>query len=383
MRRHWVVALLLGPLLGSWAQAQRTEYWLTRLGNDTVAFERTVRSAGRLEGEFVVITPRVRINRYNVLFNPDGTVRRYEYSSKAGLDGPGAAPPATAVTEMEGGAMWVIVTRGARTDTTRLTASQHPLPNAFYSWGLFGLATQAARGLRADSVTIAQWSVGARAVASTAVVRRGDSMAVDFFGSPMMAKVDGDGRPTGINGGRTTIKVMAERVNRLDLPALTEAFVARERSGRVVGPLSTRDTTQVTVLGAHLWIDYGRPSMRGRQIFGGVIPYDQVWRTGANAATQFRTDRALGFGSTTIPVGTYTLWILPTTRGVTLIFNTETGQWGTAHDPTKDLARVGLDVERLDDPVERFAISVVEQGGAGELRFDWDHTRWVARFKVQ
>jgi hypothetical protein len=277
----------------------------------------------------------------------------------------------------------VIVTRGARTDTTRLTASQHPLPNAFYSWGLFGLATQAARGLRADSVTIAQWSVGARAVASTAVVRRGDSTAVDFFGSPMMAKVDGDGRPTGINGGRTTIKVMAERVNRLDLPALTEAFVARERSGRVVGPLSTRDTTQVTVLGAHLWIDYGRPSMRGRQIFGGVIPYDQVWRTGANAATQFRTDRALGFGSTTIPVGTYTLWILPTTRGVTLIFNTETGQWGTAHDPTKDLARVGLDVERLDDPVERFAISVVEQGGAGELRFDWDHTRWVARFKVQ
>jgi hypothetical protein len=208
-------------------------------------------------------------------------------------------------------------------------------------------------------------------------------MAVDFFGSPMMAKVDGDGRPMGVNGARTTIKVMAERVNRLDLPALTEAFVARERSGQVVGPLSTRDTAQVTALGAQLWIDYGRPSMRGRQIFGGVIPYDQVWRTGANAATQFRTDRALNFGSTTIPAGTYTLWTLPTTRGVTLIFNTETGQWGTAHDPTKDLARVGLDVERLDDPVERFAISVVEQGGSGELRFDWDHTRWVARFKVQ
>ncbi|MBM4187283.1 MAG: DUF2911 domain-containing protein [Gemmatimonadetes bacterium] len=198
-----------------------------------------------------------------------------------------------------------------------------------------------------------------------------------------MAKVDREGLPQGVDGGRTTIKVVAHRRGDLDFDRLTEAFINRERAGQAAGALSTRDTVQSVVLGASLWVDYGRPSKRGRQIVGGVVPYDQVWRTGANAATQFRTDRPLSIGSLSVPAGSYTLWTLPTTRGVSLIVNKQTGQWGTAHDPAQDLGRVELDVERLDQLVERFTISVVEAGGRGELRFDWDHTRWVARFTVR
>ena len=381
MRKPALFGALFVAVSAQQAAAQKAEYWITRLGNDTVAFERYVRAKDRLEGQFVVTTPRVRVNQYTVTFNPDGTVRRYEASSKAGLEGSGA-PPQSAVAEFEAGSIVAIVTRNAKPDTTRIAAGKNPLPNALYAWGLFGLATQAARALKADSVVVEQWAVGARAVAKTSVTRRDDSLVVDFFQSPMMVKADKKGRPTAVNGMRTTVKVLAQKVKRLDLAALTESFVARERAGQTVGALSTRDTVQATVLGTSLWIDYGRPSKRGRQIVGGVVPYDQVWRTGANAATQFRVDRAVVIGGATVPAGMYTLWTLPTTVGIKLIINKQTGQWGTAHDPRQDLVRVDLDVERLDEMVERFTISAVEAGGVGQIRFDWDHTRWVVRFRV-
>jgi len=86
-------------------------------------------------------------------------------------------------------------------------------------------------------------------------------------------------------------------------PALA---VAQDNAGQPI--LSPRDTTRATIGSAHLLVDYGRPSKRGRQVIGKLIPYDDWWRTGANAATTFVTDKDLVFGSTTVPAGTYTLY---------------------------------------------------------------------------
>ena len=175
------------------------------------------------------------------------------------------------------------------------------------------------------------------------------------------------------------------RVASVDITALATAFAARDQQGQPLGLLSPRDTVRASVGGASLMIDYGRPSKRGRQIFGStIVPWGQVWRTGANAATQFRTDKALDIGGVTLPAGFYTLWTIPEqTGGWRLVINSQTGQWGTAHDASKDLFQVPMTTSTLPQPVERFTISVVPSGPGGTLNLDWDTTRASIPFTVR
>lgn len=348
-----------------------------------MAFERFTRTADLLEGEYLVTSPRLRSHRYRVAFRPDGTVRSYELSSAVVVEAPGAAPPIAGTVTFAEGILTAIVRRGSRIDTTRLSVTGAVVPNAVSSWGLFGLAIEAARRHSTDSTIVGQYGLGARQVTHTAVSRRGDSLAVDFFETPMMVALDEAGRPRGVDGGRTTLKVVARRVEGLDLEARKESFAARERAGAVAGPLSTRDTVVTTVRGVAFWLDYGRPAKRGRVLLGGVVPYGEVWRTGANAATQIRFDRPIEVAGRPVPAGIYTLWTLPTAAGVQLIINRQVGQWGTSYDPAQDLIRVDAMAVRLEQPVERFTITIAEAGAdRGELRLDWDRTRWVVPFRV-
>src|SRR5689334_13753896 len=96
-------------------------------------------------------------------------------------------------------------------------------------------------------------------------------------------------------------------------------------------------TAEVSLAGKTVTIKYGRPSMRGRKIMGGLVPYGQVWRTGANEATTLVTPVTLLIGGTTIPAGEYTLWTLPSEGTWKLIVNKQTGQWGTEYDEHQDL----------------------------------------------
>ena len=148
--------------------------------------------------------------------------------------------------------------------------------------------------------------------------------------------------------------------------------------------LSPRDTVSLEVgTGRRVYIDYGRPSMRGRRIMGGLVPYGRVWRTGANAATTLVTDVDLELGGTALPRGTYTLYSIPTAEGWTLIVNRQTGQWGTQYEPARDFARIPMRVSRLATPVEQFTMSL-ERGrdGAGTLALSWENTRAWLPFRV-
>ena len=122
-------------------------------------------------------------------------------------------------------------------------------------------------------------------------------------------------------------------------------------------------------------IQYSRPSMRGRKIFGGLVPYDEVWRTGANAATSLKTDVALTIGSASVPAGSYTLYTLPGASGWKLIINKQTGQWGTEYNQSQDLARVDMKVSQRPTPLEQFTISFDKTGGnSATFKLEWDTT---------
>ena len=135
-------------------------------------------------------------------------------------------------------------------------------------------------------------------------------------------------------------------------------------------PASPRDTTRATIGGAKVLIDYGRPSKRGRVIFGGLEPFGKVWRTGANAATTMVTDKALTIGTLMVPPGTYTLYTLLNKDRWQLIVNKQTGQWGTEYDEKQDLGRTAMTMEQLPSVVEKFTITL----SGGLLRLAWDQT---------
>ncbi len=146
---------------------------------------------------------------------------------------------------------------------------------------------------------------------------------------------------------------------------------------------SPRDTVRASIGGAQILVDYGRPSKRGRVIFGELVPWGQVWRTGANQATHLRTDRDLAFGTTVVPAGTYTLYTIPRQDGWTLLVNAQTGQWGTTHDPARDLYRIAMRVGALAQAVEQFTIVVAPEGRGGVLRLQWDATEASIPFTVR
>jgi hypothetical protein len=131
-------------------------------------------------------------------------------------------------------------------------------------------------------------------------------------------------------------------------------------------------------------IDYGRPLARGRTLIGDVIPYDQVWRTGANAATQFTTSVPITLAGLAMPAGTYTLWTLPHRDRVELIVNRQTGQWGTGYDRGRDLGRAVMSTDTLASPVDQFAISVQPTAQKrGTLAMVWGPFRWTAPIQLQ
>jgi hypothetical protein len=147
---------------------------------------------------------------------------------------------------------------------------------------------------------------------------------------------------------------------------------------------SPRDSVKTIFAGKTVAVNYGRPSARGRRIIGGVVPYNQIWRTGANEATTLSTEVDLVLGGGTIPKGTYSLYTMPSKTSWQLVINKEVGQSGLVYHQRLDLARVKLQKASLKDYVERFTISIerVNQS-SGVLKLAWEKTALSIPFTLK
>jgi Protein of unknown function (DUF2911) len=136
--------------------------------------------------------------------------------------------------------------------------------------------------------------------------------------------------------------------------------------------------------GKAIHVDYSSPRAKGRKLFGGVVPYDKVWRTGANEATSFKTDADLIVNKVNVPAGSYTLYTLPGESDWKLIINKQTGQWGTVYDEKQDLARIEMKKQSLSSPVENFTIAFDQAANdTCRMRLEWGTTRAAADLKEQ
>ena len=133
--------------------------------------------------------------------------------------------------------------------------------------------------------------------------------------------------------------------------------------------------------GKTIKIDYSSPRAKGRKIFGeasekALVPYGQIWRTGANDATTFVTDTNLNVGGKAVPAGSYTIFTVPKADAWSLVISKKTGEWGTDYPGEKeDLVRVPMTVSKTSAPVENFTIAFDQSGAGCTLRMDWETTR--------
>ncbi|HEU4827846.1 MAG TPA: DUF2911 domain-containing protein [Gemmatimonadales bacterium] len=342
-----------------------------------MAVERFTRSATRLDGERLLRFPRASLVRYTATLGGDGAITRFE-SASVPLATDSSSASSTVVFGMD--SVRVTLSTG---DSTRAYAMNPSVAEASiflpFSFALYEQLVRRTIGRGADSAVAELVFPGVFNPLPTSVRRlAADSVAIDFFGAPLRARIDRVGRILGVDGSATTQKVTVTRERRADVGALARAFAASERSGGAPGQLSSRDTIHATVDGADIQIDYGRPRARGRTIMGELVPWNEVWRTGANAATGFITSADLLIGGVEVPAGSYTLYSLPRPDGADLIVNRQTGQWGTEYDPALDLARIPLVRRVLEVPVEQFTIALDSTGAGTVLRLAWERTEWTA-----
>jgi hypothetical protein len=160
------------------------------------------------------------------------------------------------------------------------------------------------------------------------------------------------------------------------LSALGFLVVANASAQRYTSPPAK---ASAVIDGDHITIDYYAPSMRGRKVMGGLVPYDEVWCTGANWATKITTEADLDINGLKLPKGSYSIWTLPNEKQWLLIINKQTGQFHLNYDESQDFARVKMNLKTTPSPVETFKISVESSGSnKGTLSLLWENTdAWV------
>lgn len=148
-------------------------------------------------------------------------------------------------------------------------------------------------------------------------------------------------------------------------------------------PLSPRETNTFEVDGAAIRISYGRPSMRGRKIFGSLRPYRVLWMPGADEATRIDTSADLKFGNVVVPKGSYTIYTIPDESKWTLIINKEVGQFHTVYHQDQDFARIDMNLTAIPQPVEQLTLTAAPaSSGGGVFAIEWETTRAFVPFTV-
>lgn len=383
MRSRLTIAFLatLPALLAAQGTARADTSSLTaRLGVDTVSVERIIRHPSSLEAEVVTRSPRTSLQKHRAAFDAAGNLI---VLSIVQVDPANGAELRSSTYTRHGDSLRVVTVAGAERTERNVAAPAEWLPFVDLVHWPFDIALQRMRSGNRGQLDAPMLS-GQRVSSFPLAFQLGDSATITHpTRGTMRLTVQRDGSIRTLDAGATTRALIVTRDRNADVPALAREFAARDAAGRGVGELSGRGGGESTVLGVNLTLDYGVPMMRGRAIWGSLVRYGALWRTGANRATHFKTDTPLRFGELLVPSGEYTLFSMPEANGGLLIINRQTGQNGQTYDEARDLGRVAMKTRPLAAPVEAFTIRVYEQNGRGVLALQWASTEYYTEFSVE
>jgi Protein of unknown function (DUF2911) len=372
--------------------------FLAMLGHDTISIERITRQGNTLTSDEVDRFPSVRIRHTVVDLNDDGSIRHLVMDIHTPSE-PSGRRDRKVVADVANNKVHL-----SKTDSTGTVNRDFPtagsivvahVPQMYSLYELYfaaALRHSAALKLPAGSpVQMRQFYIDREfdrfPLGQVTVTPLGNGkveVTHDWLSGSGEAIVDSGYNLLSYSGAQSTYKVEVKQLGTPpDVKDIASRFEAKEAAGGKVKSLSVRDTVRTQIGNAMFTIEYGRPLLRGRVLLGDVIPYDYVWRTGANAATQFTTSAPIKLAGMQIPAGTYTLFTAPHRNGVDLIVNKRNGEWGTEYQRSLDLATGRMISEVAPAPVEEFTISIVPGDNRhGKLLFEWGSFSWTAPIEV-
>ena len=373
--------------------------FLTMLGNDTISIENITRQGNTLTSDEVDRFPSVRIRHTVVDLNDDGSIRHLVMEIHTPSE-PSGQRDRKVVADVSNNKVHL-----SKTDSTGTVNRDFPtaggivvahVPQMYSLYELYfaaALKQSAASKLAAGSpVQMRQFYIDREfdrfplGQATVTPLGKGKvEITHDWLSGTGEAIMDSGYNLLSYSGARSTYKVEVKQLaTPPDVKGVADRFAAKETESGNVKSLSVRDTIRTQIGNAMFTVEYGRPLLRGRSLLGDVIPYDRVWRTGANAATQFTTSTPIKLAGMQVPAGTYTLFTAPHTSGVDLIVNKQSGEWGTEYHGSFDLGKARMTSEVATAPVEEFTISIIPGDNRhGKLVFEWGSFRWIAPIEVQ
>ena len=326
--------------------------FLRCLGMIPFPIESVTRQGNTLTSDEVDRFPRVRIRHTVVNLNDDGSIRHLVMDIHTPSEPPGqrdrkvVADVANNKVHLSKTDSTGTVNRDFATDGSIVVAHVPQMYSLYELYFAAALKQAAASKLAAGSpVQMRQFYIDREFDRfplghATVTPLEGGKVEIthDWLSGTGEAMMDSGYNMLSYSGDRTTYKVQVKRLaTPPDVKDIADRFEAKETKAGNVKSLSVRDTTRAQIGNAMFTVDYSRPLLRGRTLLGDVIPYDRVWRTGANAATQFTTSTPIKLAGMQVPAGTYTLLTAPHTNGVDLIVNKQSGQWGTEYNGSLDL----------------------------------------------
>lgn len=353
---------------------------IERLGNDTLSVESYSMGPDEFHGQLLTRMPVTQVATYDANLNDDGSITNMHVNWKTPSENPKgpkqrfytiSISDSTAQVRLRGD--W----RGKNIDTTySVTVPQGTVP------GLGGFAPTAITfnqiirqaNLKNSNSSYSTHIISPgskRLVPVTLNKLGGDTLSLKMHGETYLATVNAKNIIKWYSGRETTVRTDMKPAPGASFSNMASMFAKRDANGNGMPIASPLDSAKAVINGAHLKIIYSRPSKRGRVIWGKLVPWNTVWRTGANAATSFTTDKDIMIGNTKVPAGSYTLYSVYTPTSAQLIINSQTGQWGTVYNQNRDFARIPMQKTTVE-PHEKFTISFDSTGGQHQLNLTWD-----------
>ena len=381
------------------AEPEQRYGFIARLGNDTVSVESVTRRGNSVVVDGVDRFPRVRRRHTEIELGPGSTIRNLVMDIHTPSE-PANQRERHVTADVTADSVHILQTDDAgklrhEFATNGAVAMAH-VPQMYRLYELYfdaAFARAAALNRAAgDTVQLRQFYIDRefdRFPLHHGVVRllSGNRAEIqhDWLSGTGQATFDSTGRMLTYSGARSTYLVEVARLDsQPDVRGVADKWEAVEKANGGFKQLSPRDTVRASIGTVSITIDYSRPLARGRVLLGNVIPYDRVWRTGANAATQFTTSGPVRLVGIQLAAGTYTLWTVPHQNGVDLIVNGQAGQWGTEYDHSRDVGKARMQSDTLSTPVDQFTISVAAADARrGTLTLEWGSFRWTAPINLR
>lgn len=376
--------MLVPGLVGCRGDSAPDVLWVGRLGTDTVVVEGSRQVDSRIDGTIVNVAAGRLVQRYEVDLDADGKVRALRSWTIPDMSAtpPPDAPPSISV---EFGPDSIRLTRsgpdGPQTTAVPSVEGAVPIFDPFFHnpMSLMELALRSARS-RGDGM-LRLYYLGSAGVEELPLDEAGpDEVSYPYVlarqypmmaGARLRASMDEE-RLARFDAQETTFKIVTDRDPWSDPLALGREFQERGLGAGGMSGMSPPTRASGRVGSVDVAVTYGQPSRRGRRIFPDVVPFDEVWRAGANAATEVSFSQDVVVGGSRVPEGSYSVWVVPGERVDTLILNKATRTWGTMYDAGQDLVRAPMRREPPDVPVESLTYSITSETGAGRLELAWD-----------